>query len=67
MKKTCRGCKALEKNTKYYCCAYGFKIETICISESLGLVETKPLEECPKPKTTSEYVKYLKKFQYLQK
>jgi len=49
MKRTCNGCKALAQTHKFYC-ELGYKLEPK--KEIYGVVvECKPSEECPKPKT----------------
>lgn len=53
MKRTCEGCRAL--NTTFRTrCDLGFKITVS--KQYCGLdIAWKPMEECPKPKTISEY------------
>lgn len=60
MKKTCFGCRALEKNSRGYHCVYGFKIEVVLVNKDLILTSVKPLEECPKPKTVKRYIECFK-------
>lgn len=57
MKRTCRDCKALSVHTYSHSCDLGYKTKT-SYKDILGFPvgETKPLEECPKPKTTKKYV-----------
>jgi hypothetical protein len=57
MKRTCNGCKAFEAIQENKC-GLGFKIEKIYYKQIV--VECKPLEECPKPKTIREYIHYRK-------
>lgn len=55
MKKSCLDCKALNDSSRSSSCNLKYKTQTynIC-GMPIGL---KPLEECPKPKTTKEYMK----------
>lgn len=49
MKRTCNGCVALVVDSMpLYKCELGFKVDV-----NIG----KPLEECPKPKTISNFIK----------
>ncbi len=53
MKRSCNNCRALDTHFKPTC-LLGFKIQGC--KEVYGLTTSwKPLEECPKPKTISEY------------
>lgn len=56
MKRNCNDCKALETNFEPYC-SLGFKIQGCKKYENIT-VSWKPLEECPKPKTHSDYSYY---------
>lgn len=48
MKRTCNGCITLVVDSMpLYKCELGFKVDS---------KEGKPLEECPKPKTISDFV-----------
>lgn len=61
MKRNCNGCKALD-NSFYPCrCKLGIPIETL---KEVGqiIILYKPLKECNKPKTFSEYYKCLEDF-----
>lgn len=60
MKRNCNNCKALQKDfCGYgYRCVLGYKIEGLKEYEGIT-VSYKPLEECPKPKTFSDYVSFL--------
>lgn len=60
MKRNCNNCKALVKdiNNLGCKCGLGHKIEVIQEYEGIP-VSYKPLEECPKPKTYSDYCDYL--------
>jgi hypothetical protein len=53
MKRNCNGCRALNSD-KY--CDLGYKIEKIQVD--FITIGTKPLENCPKPKTNNEYIKF---------
>jgi|GEM_PF-5643490 len=54
MKRNCNNCKALSKNSKFTYCELGFEITGN--KEYGGLViNYKPIEDCPKPKTVSKY------------
>ena len=56
MKKTCRGCKALEKKLfgfGFYC---GLSHSIWVVKEIDGIpIEYKPIEECEKPRTITAY------------
>lgn len=53
MKKTCKGCRALShRNT----CLLGYKVAKH-EHPTLPIKETAPAEECPKPMTSSKYIK----------
>lgn len=52
MKRTCNGCKALDAIQENKC---GLLYKTEKIYFKNIIVECKPLEECPKPKTIKEY------------
>lgn len=54
MKRNCNGCRALDTAFKPRC-TLGFDIQGSKEYEGLTL-EWKPLEECSKPKTYSEYI-----------
>lgn len=54
MKRSCNGCRALDTYFKPEC-LLGFKIQGCKEIEGM-VVSWKPLEECPKPKTFSEYI-----------
>lgn len=57
MKRTCNGCRALER-TEFYRCQLGKKISFVGSSP----VEVPcPLEECPKPKTVEAFVEEFRK------
>lgn len=47
MKRTCNGCAASIIDSRIFKCELGFKVDS-----NVG----KPLEECPKPKTISDFV-----------
>jgi len=51
MKKTCNGCRAMDS----YGCDLGYKTEITRHSFNGYLDERKPLEECEKPKTYSQF------------
>jgi len=53
MNRNCNGCKALESNGW---CALGYKIEPSKTLYNI-VVEYKPLDNCPKPKTFQQYVR----------
>ncbi|MFJ8247385.1 hypothetical protein [Peribacillus asahii] len=56
MKRTCNGCKALEEDMGS--CSLGYKIKGVNHPKYIEItIEYKPLEECPKPKTNTEFVK----------
>ena len=55
MKRTCNGCRALEKSRNHYRCDLGYKIEQI-MYEKVFSIGAKPKEDCPKPKTYDEYL-----------
>lgn len=64
MKRTCDGCRALNTTFKAEC-DLGFKISGNKQYYEID-VGWKPMEECPKPKTTSEYI-YLHRMRMLEK
>lgn len=55
MKRTCSGCKAL--NLTGEGCGFGYKTEKINHPTQFWLEKTKPLEECPKPKTNMDFIR----------
>lgn len=53
MKRTCNGCRAASTSCGF--CYLGYDIE---IKYKLGFIrELIPLEDCPSPKTSADYVK----------
>lgn len=55
MKKTCNSCKALDETSGY--CMLGYKSEKIHHPTYIELIiNHKPLEECPKPKTIDKFI-----------
>jgi len=55
MKRTCNGCKALDQDKEV--CNLGYRMEKIGHHKHTEIaIDYKPLEECPKPKTITEYV-----------
>lgn len=59
MKKTCNNCKALSEYSVSYKCKLGYKIKVNHIEYTI--VSATPLENCPKPKTTHEFINLLNK------
>jgi len=55
MKRNCNGCRALDQNNSGYYCSLGYKVEQVYF-ESIYSMGSKPLEECPKPKTYDKYL-----------
>lgn len=52
MKKTCNGCRAINS----YGCDLGYKTKITIQSFNGHQDERKPLEECEKPKTYSQFI-----------
>jgi hypothetical protein len=61
VKRTCEGCRAKERSVRglSYLCSLGYKTESVTVNKEWLLFSIKPAEECPKPKTYSDYI-YLK-------
>lgn len=58
MKKNCNGCRAATNGGRGLraTCQLGYRIQDIYTIKSGSWIEAKPLQECPKPKTVSEFV-----------
>lgn len=63
MKKNCNGCKAFERKCGSKItglgggsCQLGFNLKDIYNIKTGAFIESKPLEDCPKPKTLADYV-----------
>ena len=60
MKRTCFGCKALESIGDYrHYCGLHYQFETIFNPKQGNIKDIKPLEECPKPKSTKQFFNLL--------
>lgn len=57
LKKSCKGCRALEGFEFDYRCTLGYRLTVDTIGEFYGrsIYQAKPLEDCPKPKTYNKY------------
>ena len=57
MKRTCKGCKALEKKIFDFGYECGLKHKVEVAREIDGIpIEHRPLEECEKPNTITKYI-----------
>jgi hypothetical protein len=62
MKRNCNACRASSKGFYgEYTCELGYKVDSNYSVKFSSYIEGKPLEECPKPKTYNEYMKYFNK------
>lgn len=62
MKRNCNGCRASSRGFYgEYTCHLGYKMESIFNDKRVIYSHGKPLEECPKPLTYSDYTKAAEK------
>jgi len=59
MKKTCHGCKALSHGNSFYSSGYYCSLYFLNREDFNGKVF--PIEECPKPRTTKEFISEYRK------